>query len=53
MEVAGIKVTNLKTALGSSLCEDAELRDSNDFFCDIQRYVSYDQAYYKLLGDKD
>jgi hypothetical protein len=40
-----------KTVLVSSLGEDG-FRD-NFFFCYIQRYVSNDQAYDKLFGNKD
>jgi hypothetical protein len=39
-EITVTKVTNLKTVLGSSLDEDVEFRDNNNynnnFFCDIQ-----------------
>jgi hypothetical protein len=50
-EITGTKVTNSKTVLGSSLGEDVGFGDN--FFCDIQRYVSNDHAYGKLSGNKD
>jgi hypothetical protein len=49
-EVTGTEVTNLKTVPGSSL-DDVRFRD-NDFFHDIQRHVSNDQAYGRLSGNK-
>jgi hypothetical protein len=43
-----------KTVLGSSLGEDVVFRDNNDnFFYDIQQYISNDQTYGKLFGNKD
>jgi hypothetical protein len=48
--MTGVKVTKPKTALGSSLGEDVGL--GNNCFYDIKRYVSSDQAYDKLLGNK-
>jgi hypothetical protein len=50
-EITGTKVTNPKTVLGSSPGEDVGFRDN--FSYDIQRYVSNDQAYGKLSGNKD
>jgi hypothetical protein len=48
-EITGTKVRNPKTALGSSPGEGVGFRDNN-FSYDIQRYVSNDQAYDKLLA---
>jgi hypothetical protein len=50
-EVTGTKVTNPETVLGSSLGEGVGFRDN--FFYDIQLYVSNDQAYDNLSGNKD
>jgi hypothetical protein len=49
------EVANHKTILGSSLGEDVGFRNNsnNNFFYVIQRYVSNDQAYNKLSGNKD
>jgi hypothetical protein len=49
-EIIGNKVTNPKTFLGASLGEDVFM---DNFFYDIQRYVSNDQACGKLSGNKD
>jgi hypothetical protein len=51
-EIIGSLVTNPKTVLGFSLGEDVGFRDNN-FFYYIQGYVSNDQAYGKLSGNKD
>jgi hypothetical protein len=51
-EISG-RVTSLKTVLVSSLGEEVGFRDNNSFFCDFQRYVSNDQAYDNLSGNKD
>jgi hypothetical protein len=53
-EITGTKVTNPKTAQISNLCEYFRFRDNNFiiFLYDIQRYVSNDQAYYKLSDNK-
>jgi hypothetical protein len=48
-EIAGATVTNPNTVLGSSLDEHVGFTN-NIFSCDIQRYVSNDHAYDKLLG---
>jgi hypothetical protein len=41
------------TVLSSSLGEDVGFGDNKTFFYDIHRYVSNDQAYGKLSGNKD
>jgi hypothetical protein len=51
VEITENKVTNLKTVLGSCPGEDVGFRDN--FTYDIQRYISNDQAYGKLSGNKD
>jgi hypothetical protein len=43
----------LKTVLGSILGEDVGFKENNTFLYDIQRYVSNDQVYSKLSGNKD
>jgi hypothetical protein len=50
-EITGTEVTNPKTVLGSSLGGDVGFTDN--FFRDIQRCVSNDQAHDKLSGNKD
>jgi hypothetical protein len=47
-DITGTKVTNSKSVLGSSFGEDG-FRDNNFSFI----YVSNDQAYDKLSGNKD
>jgi hypothetical protein len=49
-KIAGTKVTNPTSVVGSSLGEDVGFR--NKFLCDIQRYISNDQAYYKHSDNK-
>jgi hypothetical protein len=49
-------VTNPKSVLGSSFGEEVGFRDNDNFFYDIQLYVSNvanDQAYCKLSGNDD
>jgi hypothetical protein len=50
-EITVTKATNSKSALGSSFGEHVGFGDNYKFFCDIQRYVSNDQAYGKLSGN--
>jgi hypothetical protein len=45
------KVTNPKTVQSTILGEDVGFRDN--FFYGIQQYISNDEAYGKLLGNKD
>jgi hypothetical protein len=46
-EITGTEVTKPKTVLVSGIGVDSDFRDNN-FFYDIQRYVSNTQAYDKL-----
>jgi hypothetical protein len=50
-EITGTEVTNPKSILVSRPSKDVGFRDI--FSCDIQRYVSNDQAYGKLSGNED
>jgi hypothetical protein len=47
------KVTNPKTALKSSLGEDARLRGKIMLFCDTQHHASNDHTRGKLASNKD
>jgi hypothetical protein len=51
-EITGTMVTNPKTALGSSPCEDVGF-GIIICSCGVERYVSNDQAHDKLSDNKD